>query len=514
MTLRTESEVEGAATDAGIGQLLDTYESDRAALVSLQSVEPREQKTKHSVGYSIGYSILFFFDALLPQRAIRKTKNKRLLSENATWLRRNLYGEFLRHSIEDNSVDTNSREFTTALYALDALTNATSDSFRLPEKSARAVNACLRLVGSRQRGTVNHKSLYVKADGITIKVRSSSTGGPLLNVSSIKTTLVPILDDNLTDPELSAPIVAAYLRRIERLRKRHDVTALCFIEKDVGPVGALAMLSELVRATGLPASVYRQTHWSEQALITGYIPKNNERLLIVYDLVVTGSGIVQPAIAIEALTGAQCVGAVVVFGYGDRRTQLEANGKKIDLEVVAWYSDFEENKREWALGAEGITSSSGTGGALEAPPVMEVPVYPLVIEDNVAPPPEEPQLRDEVGQDSNFVRLLRDAERAKGSERSLVRRQLTVDELGKLLNSPNVPRLLEMKLNPEFDPSRPELTDRHLELLRLMEEDARKEMASWGGDQKIRQVLLRSRNRFQFLGTGQGQPLCASTFIR
>lgn len=122
-----------------------------------------------------------------------------------------------------------------------------------------------------------------------------------------------------------------------------EVTCLCFIEKSAGPVGTLAMLSDLVSKTGLPACIYREDYWSKRAKLSGYQPiPGKDKIAIVYDLIVTGHGVQQAANDIETKFGAKVAATVVLLSYDkEKRSTLEiGNGRAIRAESIGWYEDY------------------------------------------------------------------------------------------------------------------------------------------------------------------------------
>lgn len=108
----------------------------------------------------------------------------------------------------------------------------------------------------------------------------------------------------------------------------------------MGPVGAISMLSSLVAETGLPACIYRETRWAKGVAITADKPLSGDRILMVYDLIVTGAGIGAAADIVHEISGATTHAAVVLCGYGPHRESIRTDrGQDIRVEALTWETD-------------------------------------------------------------------------------------------------------------------------------------------------------------------------------
>lgn len=400
----------GFAQQEIIGGLQQTVVKDRDDLVSAQATPPSREILGAGWRFRDVVSEVMRFLRKFPSVS-KIVGTESVGNSSAIWLRHQMFSDFLRHSIEDNSVDISGVEFRQALDALEKLRRAPASAFELSSKPARALEAFIHSV-QMPRPSPEYRELIIQPRGLRIKGRVPGVGQSALPVSSTLARFVPVLDENLANASLAGPLVAEYCRRIELLRLKHRITALCFIQKDIGPVGALAMLSTLVAATGLPACVYRLTHWSEQATITGYKPTERDNLLVIYDFVVTGSGITQPAKELQRINRARAhvvKAAVVLFGYGDKRTELaftddESTERLIGLDTIGWYSDHVDQIEQFSRKDNLDSSSSVTGEAMRASPVKGALVPSLVSGeenmtssgemDNVGPYVKEQQARE------------------------------------------------------------------------------------------------------------------------
>lgn len=159
-------------------------------------------------------------------------------------------------------------------------------------------------------------------------------------VSNTTAMRVPILEESLGSPGENESVSGAFADRLRQLKDNLNLSRLCFIEKEMGPVGALSMMSSLVASTGLPACIYRETHWTNALSLAADRPRPGDRVAIVYDLVVTGAGITGAADILKELTGASTVAALVLCGYGPKRSELiSPKGQRINLTAFDWHTD-------------------------------------------------------------------------------------------------------------------------------------------------------------------------------
>jgi orotate phosphoribosyltransferase len=165
---------------------------------------------------------------------------------------------------------------------------------------------------------------------------------PPIPVSSKSALFAPVLEDSIARPHYRGKIIDAFAERLVKLRNEIGVTCLCFIEKSAGPVGTLAMLSDLVSKTDLPACIYREGYLSKRTKLSGYQTTHNDKVAIVYDLIVTGHGIQQAANDIETKFRTTVAATVVLLSYDkEKRSTLEiGNGRTIRVESIGWYEDY------------------------------------------------------------------------------------------------------------------------------------------------------------------------------
>ena len=250
------------------------------------------------------------------------------------WLLRSLKIDLHRYSMEDAFVDTKSETFKAAVAALEQL------SLRSDWITPLLEEYLLALHGTAQLPQLPYKrsKAVLTSPGRIVHVveRQSITEGHFW-ISSTTASNVLILEESLGSPKECQSVHQAFSDKLVALKASHGVNRLCFIEKEMGPVGAISMLSSLVISTGLPACIFRETHWTRDMSIAADRPVPGDRIAIVYDLVVTGAGIKCVADAIAEQCGAHTVGAVVLCGYGPKRSRLETTlNPDIQLEALEW----------------------------------------------------------------------------------------------------------------------------------------------------------------------------------
>jgi hypothetical protein len=250
----------------------------------------------------------------------------------SAWLRRACAAEFARLTIEDAYADPSSEPYERAHEALNALPQ--SEDWLPPQLShfLTAVHA-LGVAPSPMREEVE-TALTVDGRRLCLLEWRPQTEVPM-TVSNAYALAVKVIERSLAEPKYCQNLISAFSRGIDKVRKATGATGLLFIEKEAGPLGAVTMLSSLVQETGMPATVYRESRWAGP--LAGRTPDRGDRLIVVYDLIVTGAGILRAAEAVENAVGASCVGAVVLSGHGPQRNSITtATGQVISIEALGW----------------------------------------------------------------------------------------------------------------------------------------------------------------------------------
>jgi len=141
----------------------------------------------------------------------------------------------------------------------------------------------------------------------------------------------PSLDATLCDPETSGPVCRWYRDTILKLRIEDDekdrIDGLCIIEKPYSTVGALTLVGYLAANCKLPITIYRVPYWDRQHRISGKLPFPGLCLCAVYDVSITGAGILETSEFLKKQYGAEVKHAVVLFDMDDTaKENLKAGG--------------------------------------------------------------------------------------------------------------------------------------------------------------------------------------------
>lgn len=248
------------------------------------------------------------------------------------WILQSLATEFLRNVIEDDYVDLDPvrRKFSSAVLDLVGRDDWIDNTLEEILRSCRSV-ADAQVLAER---------VVLHGDRFDASYRVAQAGRPLIPVSKHSYAAVPILEDSVTDPALVGGVIDAFCRHINLFRDTDGITCLCFIEKDVGPVGAIGMLASLVRELKLPACIYRSGYWSPHAKLAGHRPIPTDRVVLVYDLLVSGDGIREAADDLKTCYGVTVVAAIVLLAYTRQSEIKTADGMSIRIDALQRYDDI------------------------------------------------------------------------------------------------------------------------------------------------------------------------------
>lgn len=298
------------------------------------------------------------------------------------WVLHAASGDLLQYTIEDDHLDIRDQDYGNVIHSLKQFLDS--------EKLDMELFAAFL---ERSKDMISAKELaptFVRVSGGRVEIRSrySPYDQPEHAVSSARCRLMPILEDNVVDPR-DFRVADAFAERIEVLKKELGITALCFVQKGFGPVGALAMVSELVRSSGLPAAICRPGYTPKRARMVGRKPTPEDRIAIVYDLIATGGAIKQVAQLLTEEFSCEVSAAVVMMTYTDDETIELKSGNTVRVERIGGTYSENMKKRKviskdeyWTpTPLEPTRSSLKTGGgAMSVPPKqggtpMERPLF-------------------------------------------------------------------------------------------------------------------------------------------
>jgi orotate phosphoribosyltransferase len=142
------------------------------------------------------------------------------------------------------------------------------------------------------------------------------------------------LDEASADPKISSRLADQYESMIsELILERGPVDRLVFIEKKVGPVGAVTLRDVLSQKTDIPALIARPRRRLAASAIKGdFTP--GDKVILVTDVITKGTTVLDPIQKLERLGRLQVVG-VVAFLLRTPTIEAELSEKGIALKYPA-----------------------------------------------------------------------------------------------------------------------------------------------------------------------------------
>jgi hypothetical protein len=133
----------------------------------------------------------------------------------------------------------------------------------------------------------------------------------------------PAEAQNLSD------ITSRFAATLRVLQETKGVQALCFLLLDKRPIGTLFMIPKLTEELKIPACVWSK---SEQKIVIGQSPRRHDKVALVYDVCLTGSGLLQAAKHLTVELRAEVVGAVVFFNATRKSILVD---KKVNFPILS-----------------------------------------------------------------------------------------------------------------------------------------------------------------------------------
>lgn len=187
--------------------------------------------------------------------------------------------------------------------------------------------------------------VYVTVNDIEIKLSIATAKDEIFIGDTCDYPIFFNLDENLSDPHRAKKIIEWYANAVKQIIKQlkksgEAVDLLCFIEKAYSTVGAVTLMPFLVSELELPATIYRANYWDKNSQISGTKPPAGSRLCFIYDVVISGSALLDANSFFEKNYGVRANSAVVFLDYekgGDKLAEGE-----IKLVSCLKYSDIKE----------------------------------------------------------------------------------------------------------------------------------------------------------------------------
>ena len=152
------------------------------------------------------------------------------------------------------------------------------------------------------------------------------------------------LDDSITDYKLLGSILEFYTSSLQEFQRRYGrIDRLAFLEKDSGPVGAVAILGFLSHKLKISSVIIRQRRRLPINSVKGYLhEKSINNIVIISDVTTTGGGI-EAAIKKLETEKTKVLGAVVLV---NRMNEEDMNRLGIPLFYAIHIKEKSELERE------------------------------------------------------------------------------------------------------------------------------------------------------------------------
>ena len=197
---------------------------------------------------------------------------------------------------------------------------------------------------SKSFAQAQERTLYLPGK-ISLKYKVCAIDGPLL-VAGFRYPFLFDLDSIICDKLTSRIVGDLFKNKIDEVKQKYNISKLCFIEKRYGAVGALLLLSELVKNSGCEAMIYRPRHWNTLCQIYGKRPKKGEKICLIYDLAFTGGALYDAAMYLQGKPfNAKVPSAIVLYDYGfTAREKLSTIGVSLESLITFSYKEFREKE--------------------------------------------------------------------------------------------------------------------------------------------------------------------------
>jgi len=261
---------------------------------------------------------------------------------------KSLLGDILQNCIEDDYVDNSVVDLSLNKLALNrrkVLKEAIqkkqwSKIFR--DLSKNFGKTYMKIPSLRNRMDY----IYVDVNNIKLKLFLNNAKDKIYIGKKYDYPVFFNIDENLSDSDLAGKIVQQYVDKtkqtIERMKKKgENIDFLCFIEKPYSASGAVTLMPLLVSELELPAVIYRSDYWDKGSQLSGTKPTAGSRLCIIYDIVITGSTLLEADLYFRNNYGAKANSAVVFLDYEKNTTEKLAK-EGIELISCLKYSDIKD----------------------------------------------------------------------------------------------------------------------------------------------------------------------------
>jgi orotate phosphoribosyltransferase len=153
------------------------------------------------------------------------------------------------------------------------------------------------------------------------------------------------LDYLTTSPVEARKLTKWYVDEINKSKANKRIDSIAFIEKDSGPVGAIAIMGNIITETDIPAVIVRLRKRVPFAKITGNPEtlkkiQNGAKVVVITDMFTT-KRTVKDTVDVIQESGAVVVG---VYGILDRQGEILDIGQNIPIVAYATQDDLTEGR--------------------------------------------------------------------------------------------------------------------------------------------------------------------------
>lgn len=179
------------------------------------------------------------------------------------------------------------------------------------------------------------KGQLITVDSVKFLVATQRRKQLLINS---EVNFFPNLDETLADPDTALNVCSWYQKEINQLKKTGAINGICVVEKPYSTIGAISLIGFLAVQCQLPITIYRAPRWTDSLKVTGNIPKLGSRLALVYDVSITGIGIIEVARYLKKRYKACVNNAIVLFDF-DRVGSAEKSLKQKGIELYPFLTE-------------------------------------------------------------------------------------------------------------------------------------------------------------------------------
>lgn len=174
-------------------------------------------------------------------------------------------------------------------------------------------------------------------ENFDVKMHLAPLDGPF-QVSSWYYPYLFDIDTNVSDPKIGKKIIQGFSNLYDKTKRENGANKLCFIRKRKGPQGASLLAGALGERTGDPLIFYTQRHFRNDSRLNGSLLEDGDNISIIYDMAVSGEGLVDCGKFLldearqQGLKDVRVESAIVFCDYergAEKKIEKSLNGAKL-----------------------------------------------------------------------------------------------------------------------------------------------------------------------------------------